>query len=147
MSNRAWANTLTTIGLLVAVACTTATAKGVGESCMSNDECASGLCKGAVKAGGEAPAKAGTCAAAPTADGGGSGCTEGNYRCASKFGYGIEICKNGQWESAGGCDCSVSVGDPRKPPYATSCYQNASSVSCEYAGKACKACTNGKACN
>ena len=42
----------------------------------------------------------------------------------------------------------VSVGDPRKPPYATSCYDDsvAGSVSCEYAGSSCKFCSPTRPC-
>src|SRR5687768_11954777 len=48
---------------------------------------------------------------------------DGDYRCAGGKigGLTIEVCKDGEWQVADTCSCSVSVGDPRKPPYSTSC--------------------------
>lgn len=107
------------------------------------------------------------CKSSGTTDGGGTSsgttCTTksggtasaGDYRCLGGAGAldrvsGIEVCKNGAWVSAASCSCTVSVGDPRKPPYSTSCTPGKpsdGSAVCEYAGSACLTCTKGGSCN
>ena len=70
---------------------------------------------------------------------GGSG--EGSYKCDSTGSYSYQVCRSGSWAFGGSCTCSVSVGDPRKPPYATNCkYHGPGSIECSYAGVSCKIC-------
>jgi hypothetical protein len=85
-------------------------------------------------------------------DGGGSGsggagatcsggAAEGSYKCDYTGSYSYQVCRGGSWTFGGSCTCSVSVGDPRKPPYATNCkYHATGSIECSYAGVSCKIC-------
>lgn len=71
--------------------------------------------------------------------------SEGSYRCNGT--YGIQICRSGAWQSAGSCTCKVYDGDPRKPPYASTCKGDArGNVTCSYAFKSCMTCTKGDGC-
>ncbi len=82
-------------------------------------------------------------------DGSGDSHNDGDYVCQGGIGgSGIQRCDSGTWVEAATCDCGVSVGDPRKPPYATSCSYGSTSTSraCEYAGVWCVRCQNGQAC-
>jgi hypothetical protein len=78
-----------------------------------------------------------------------SACTDGEYRCANgKIGAGsIEVCRDGAWEYAAACGCGVKVGDPRKPPYRSSCSLGSTkgSAVCSYAGESCRVCRRGEA--
>lgn len=70
---------------------------------------------------------------------------EGAFKCSGSTS--IQVCDGGVWKSAGACGCSVSVGDPRKPPYAATCkYWKTNSIECSYAGEACKYCEVGHDC-
>ncbi len=67
------------------------------------------------------------------------GHASGDYECDGSYSY--SVCSGGSWTYAGSCTCSVSVGDPRKPPYASNCkYHGTGSIECSYAGVACKIC-------
>ncbi len=81
-----------------------------------------------------------------TSPGGACGSSAANaYKCA---GNSIQQCKGGQWVSAGSCTCSVSVGDPRKPPYASTCKTTGTDgvVECSYAGSRCMLCKPESGC-
>ena len=76
-----------------------------------------------------------------------NGTAEGSYRCSGALT--VEVCRSGAWTSQTSCDCSVSVGDPRKPPYPTNCKTIigvANAAQCSYAGVACKECRPGAGC-
>lgn len=74
-------------------------------------------------------------------------CTEGAYKCEYTGSYSFSKCTGGQWTGGGGCTCSVSVGDPRKPPYASTCkYHDVGSIECSYAGSLCMLCAPGTGC-
>jgi hypothetical protein len=74
---------------------------------------------------------------------------EGDFRCN---GGEIEICTGGSWQTHASCTCTVSVGDPAKPPYPTHCDNLYASieadggvtvppeVACEYAFSQCLVC-------
>jgi len=67
------------------------------------------------------------------------------YKCA---GNSIQQCRGGQWSTVSACTCSVSVGDPRKPPYASTCKSSGTgSVECSYAGSSCMVCKPDTACS
>jgi hypothetical protein len=130
-----------------------------GAACTSNGECQSGVCRQATSSGeqGAESTTAGTCTApsssstsATTSACEGYKVKEGDYRCADgKIGaHTIEVCKGGEWVSADTCSCSVSVGDPRKPPYSTSCSLGSAKggTVCSYAGSVCKYCRAGESC-
>ncbi|HYY53123.1 MAG TPA: hypothetical protein VE755_09630 [Myxococcales bacterium] len=73
-----------------------------------------------------------------------SGCdgyAEGDYKCDYTGSYSYNVCHNGSWKYAGACTCSVSVGDPRKPPYASTCKSHGTgNIECSYAFSTCLIC-------
>ncbi len=77
-----------------------------------------------------------------------SSCVEGEYRCASgEIGASsIERCEGGKWTYAAACGCGVKVGDPRKPPYRSSCTIGGTkgTAVCSYAGESCRVCRKGQ---
>jgi hypothetical protein len=88
------------------------------------------------------------CQVTPKIDAGSpGGCTEGNYKCSGSTT--IMHCVGGAWTVANACTCSVYMGDPRKPPYASTCKSGSvtGGVDCSYAGVRCLTCTPGGACS
>jgi hypothetical protein len=75
------------------------------------------------------------------------GYESGWYKCDFTGSYGYNLCSGGSW-LAGACTCTVSVGDPRKPPYASTCKGDGlGNIECSYAGSRCRTCTKGVGCN
>ena len=75
---------------------------------------------------------------------GSAGCdgyAEGDYKCDYTGSYSYNVCRGGSWTYGGSCSCSVSVGDPRKPPYASNCKSHGTgNIECSYAGVSCRIC-------
>lgn len=80
-----------------------------------------------------------------------SGCgeyQEGDYHCRGGVGSDtIDQCVGGKWVFAHTCSCTVSVGDPRKPPYVSNCkHDGLGYAECSYAGVACLQCEMNSTC-
>lgn len=111
----------------------------------SNDQGTSGGADGGADGGSDDAVTSSSCV-----DGSGSVVPPGGYRCLGGIGgHSILECQNGQLNVVATCDCTVSMGDPRKPPYATSCSYGSGSDDrvCEYAGVSCLECVVGSGCH
>jgi hypothetical protein len=92
--------------------------------------------------GGSSSGGSSTTSVPPTAT-----CKNGEYDCEGGLGgSGIKKCVNGAWVHVLDCTCKVNVGDPRKPPYATSCESITQYTACSYAGVSCVKCVDGQNC-
>jgi hypothetical protein len=76
-----------------------------------------------------------------TSNAGCDGYAEGAYKCDFTGSSSYKVCRKGSWSYGGSCTCTVYDGDPRKPPYASSCkYHGSGSIECSYAFKVCSVC-------